>query len=94
MAEKQHQQIGFPVEGTITKVKGKCSWGHKVGDKLNLSVHDTAGLCGMFYHDLYPYITMLQLGGNYPWGKDPGVVALECMDRWNAVEITLRRIKP
>jgi len=88
------EQLGYRVVGTIVEVKGNCSWGHKAGDKLELSGHNTAGLCGFFYHDIYPYLIMLQFGGGFPreWG-DPEVVTLECMDRANAVKMELRRIR-
>ena len=91
MAERR---IGHRVMGTIVEVKGTCSWGHKVGDKLELSAHNAAGLCGFFYHDAFPYIVMLQFGGGFPkeWGN-PDVVTLECMDRSNAVKMELKRIK-
>jgi uncharacterized repeat protein (TIGR04076 family) len=80
------------VVGTIKAVKGNCSWGHKVGDTFEVSAHDTAGLCGFLYHDIFPYVVMLQFGGGFPetWGG-PESVELECMDRWNAVKIELRR---
>ncbi|MBN1615111.1 MAG: TIGR04076 family protein [Deltaproteobacteria bacterium] len=87
-------QIGYRVVGTITGVKGHCNAGHKTGDQLELSGHNTAGLCGFFYHDIFPYIIMLQFGGGFPaeWG-DPDVVNLECMDKMNAVTIELKRIR-
>ncbi len=88
------EPVGYKVTGTVTAVKGKCSWGHKVGDKIELGAHETGGLCGFLYHDIFPYVVMLQFGGGFPkeWG-DPDVVTLECMDRANAVEIELRRQK-
>ncbi len=88
------EQLGYRVVGTIKAVKGTCSAGHKVGDKLELSGHNTAGLCGFFYHDIYPYLIMLQFGGSFPaeWG-DQDVVELDCMDKWNLVTIELRRIR-
>ncbi len=81
--------------GTIKAVKGSCSAGHKVGDQLELTGHNTAGLCGFFYHDIYPYLIMLQFGGSFPaeWGGDQDVVELDCMDKWNLVTIELRRIR-
>jgi uncharacterized repeat protein (TIGR04076 family) len=87
-------QIGYKVIGTIKTVKGHCNAGHKVGDVIELSGHNTGGLCGFFYHDIFPYIIMLQFGGSFPpeWG-DPDVVVMDCMDRWNTVTIELRRIK-
>ncbi len=92
--QDEFPQIGNRVVGTIKSVKGSCNWGHKVGDQLELSAHNTAGLCGFFYHDIFPYIVMLQFGGGYPaeWG-DPNVVQLECMDRMNAVRIELARVQ-
>ncbi|MBW2025940.1 MAG: TIGR04076 family protein [Deltaproteobacteria bacterium] len=64
------------------------------GWHFELSGHNTAGICGFFYHDIFPYVIMLQFGGAFPaeWG-DPDVVELECMDRANAVKIELKRIK-
>lgn len=94
MSEEKVPRVGFRVEGEIVAVKGSCSWGHKVGDKFDLSGYDTAGLCGFFYHDIFPYLIMLQFGGSFPpeWG-DPDVVELECVDRANAVRIRLRRVR-
>lgn len=85
-------QLGQRIVGTIVGVKGCCSWGHKQGDKLELSGHNTGGLCGFFYHDILPYLIMLQFGGGFPpeWG-DPNVIQLKCMDKHNAVTIELRR---
>ena len=86
------EQLGHKVIATVTSVKGHCGWGHKVGDELELSGHDTAGLCGFFYHDIFPTIIMLQFGGQYPWG-DPNRVRVECLDRKNAVTLELTREK-
>lgn len=88
------EQIGYKIVGTVTGIKGECGWGHKVGDKFELSGWDAAGLCGFFYHDIFPYVIMLQFGGSFPeeWG-DPDVIELECMDRANAVKMELRRLR-
>ena len=85
---------GYKVVATVKSVKGDCSWGHEAGDTFSINCHDTAGLCGFFYHDIYPYIAMLQFGGGYPpeWGS-PDVVTVECMDRTNLVTLELRRQK-
>ena len=88
------EQVGHRVLGTIKSVKGTCSAGHKVGDQLELSGYSSGGLCGFFYHGIFPYLIMLQFGGSFPpdWG-DPDVVEIDCMDKWNTVTIELRRIK-
>lgn len=90
MAERK--QIGYKVVGTIKSVKGHCSAGHKAGDKMELSWHSSGGLCGTFYHDIFPIVTMLQFGGQFPWG-DPDRLERECGDRRNAVTIELQREK-
>jgi uncharacterized repeat protein (TIGR04076 family) len=94
MEEKHKPSVGAKIEGEIVSVKGNCHWGHKAGDTFNLSAYDAAGLCGFFYHDIFPYITMLQFGGGFPreWGG-PDVIQLECMDRTNTVQIRLTRGK-
>jgi uncharacterized repeat protein (TIGR04076 family) len=92
MEQRQYPQVGNRIWALIRNVKGTCSMGHKVGDEFEISAHNTAGLCGFFYHDLFPYIVMLQFDGGFPpeWGGGD-VVQLECMDRYNAVTIELRR---
>ena len=82
------------VIGTIKSIKGYCHAGHKVGDEFELDGHSSGGLCGFFYHDIFPYIVMLHFGGKFPdsWGGE--VIKFECMDRANAVTIELKRIGP
>lgn len=89
----ENVKIGYRIVGTIIDVKGACNAGHKKGDTLELSGHNTGGLCGFFYHDIFPSILMLQFGGSYPWGGNPDIVELECPDRTNVVKIELKRIK-
>ena len=88
-------KIGYKIVGTIKSVKGYCNAKHKKGDTLELSGHNTGGLCGFFYHDIFPYIIMLQFGGSFPkqWTKDPDVLELECPDRYNVVKIELKRLR-
>ena len=85
---------GHKVTATVKSVKGKCSWGHEASDTFSINCQDTAGLCGLFYHDIFPYIAMLQFGGGLPkeWGG-PDVVNVACMDRTNLVKLELRREK-
>lgn len=93
MSSEQKPQFGNRVIGVIKSVKGECNAGHFAGQSMNLSGHDTGGMCGFFYHQLFPYIIMLQFGGGFPedWG-DPNVVELDCMDKHNLVTIELRRL--
>ncbi len=82
----------YKISAVVTGLKGKCYKGHKVGDKFNLSHHESEGLCGAFYHDIFPVITLLQYGGVFPW-MEGDTVKMECPDRENLLEIELRREK-
>lgn len=87
-------RIGHRVIGIVKSVKGTCSVGHKAGDQLELSCHSPGNICGFLYHDIFPYLVMLQFGGGFPedWGG-PDVVTVDCMDKWNTLTIELKRVK-
>ncbi len=91
---KRTTPLGYQVVATIISVKGNCGWGHEAGDTFKISCHDTAGLCGFFYHDIFPRIAMLQFGGGFPREiGNPDVMTVECPDRTNLVTLELRREK-
>ncbi len=83
-------KVGKKVVATITGVKGECNAGHKVGDTFDISCHDTGGLCGFFYHDLFPSLSTFQFGGKLPWWEED-TIELECPDRYNLVSMKLER---
>ena len=78
------------MDAEIVEVKGECGAGHKVGDKIKIGCWDTGGLCGFFYHDIFPDLSVMQFGGSYPWSSGEELV-LECPDRTNAVTIKIRK---
>ena len=84
------EQGGRKISGTIVAKKGECAWGHKVGDKFQLNGYTPDGLCGFFYHTVYPYLMMLQFGGQFPEDWGGSVLQFECPDFVNAVRIELR----
>jgi uncharacterized repeat protein (TIGR04076 family) len=77
-----------PLIAEVISMKGDCSAGHKVGDRLSISPWDSGGLCGFFYHDMYPALTMMQFGGRYPWQSGDEII-VECPDRQVAVTMKL-----
>jgi uncharacterized repeat protein (TIGR04076 family) len=82
--------VGYKIIATITDVKGTCNAGHAVGDRINVSCHDTGGLCGFFYHALFPDLQTFQFGGRMPWWEGDAMEA-ECPDAANRVTIRLER---
>lgn len=79
-----------PLNAEVISVKGECSAGHKAGDTCRISCWDTGGLCGFFYHDIFPSLSVMQFGGSYPW-SDADELTLECPDRENAVTLRIRK---
>ena len=88
----QDPGIGYKVEATITGVKGKCNAAHRVGETLGISCHNPGGLCGFFYHDLFPNLMTFQFGGNLPWWEGD-VIEVQCPDSYNLVTMKLERSK-
>jgi uncharacterized repeat protein (TIGR04076 family) len=82
------------INAKITELKGVCNCGHEVGDTFELSCHSADGLCGFFYHEIFPKLSVMQYGGKYPWWEEgQSVFEAECPDRKNAVTLRLE-VKP
>lgn len=79
-----------PFRAEVLDVKGDCSAGHRKGDVLSIGCHDSGGLCGFFYHDIFPNLSVMQFGGKYPWA-DKDELVVECPDRANAVTLKITR---
>lgn len=82
--------IGYRVTATVVSVRGDCSAGHVAGETFEISCHDTAGLCGYFYHDIFPSLQCFQFGGSVPWWQGD-TIELSCPDSDNLVTIRLTR---
>ena len=74
----------------VIEMKKECGHGHKIGEKKAISCWDTAGMCGFFYHDIFPTLSVMQFDGGYPWGG-ADETTLECPDRVVGVKIIVRR---
>jgi len=89
----------YNLTGKIIDIKGKCHAGHKVGEEVELTIFGgdkpSAGikLCPFFLHDLFPYLCVMQFGGQFPWETDSNVFVASCPDIKNGVTIKIERIK-
>ena len=83
---------GYRVTATVISVKGHCSASHREGDSFEISCYDPGGLCGFFYHDLFPTLSTFQFGGRLPWWEGDEI-EVECGDRHNPVRLRLERTK-
>ncbi len=88
MSEKE--KIGVKFTATVTGQKGTCHANHKLGQHFELNCYDPGGLCGFFYHDIFPYLSVMQFGGKYPWWEKDEI-DVECPDRYNTVSIRIER---
>lgn len=85
-------RIGYKVIAEVISVKGDCSAGHQVGEWFEISCYNPGGLCGFFYHSIFPTLATLQFGGSMPWWEGEEVI-VQCPDPENLVEIRLKRQK-
>ena len=88
----EEEKIGITFIATVTGLKGSCHANHKAGQKFELNCYDSGGLCGFFYHDIFPYLNAMQFGGKYPWW-DKDLIEVECPDRYNTVSLKVERKK-
>jgi uncharacterized repeat protein (TIGR04076 family) len=82
--------IGYRVMATIIGAKGTCGAGHAVGESFEISCHNPGGLCGFFYHDIFPSLSTFQFGGSLPWWEGDAIT-LQCPDSDNLVTLKLER---
>jgi uncharacterized repeat protein (TIGR04076 family) len=86
MAKKKLRfEAGWPVSIELIEAKDPscCRFGYKVGDSWDVNVWENSGLCGMAYNAFFPFITMLQTGGEAVWkgtSSDKDRVIRTCPD--------------
>ena len=75
--------------------KGACPVGYKVGDTFYIKNGLTPqGLCMTALSALIPGISVLMVGGSFPWEKDPDSTCRSCQDYKNPVIFEIKRILP
>lgn len=70
MREPRRPDIGKKLMARIVGVKGNCNAGHEVGDQFPISCRYPGQLCGYFFHDIFPNISLIQHGGSFPWWSE------------------------
>jgi len=72
--------IAFPLENYDNRSEKKASPFSLLSGEL----------CGFFYHDLFPSLSVVPVGDTYPWSSADELIA-ECPDRGNTVTIKLTK---
>jgi uncharacterized repeat protein (TIGR04076 family) len=78
----------------VISQKGTCAAGHKVGDEFVVGEKTPPKLCAWAFYSLFPFASVLQFGGSFPWDKDPNKTSVTCPDPANPVVFELRRALP
>jgi uncharacterized repeat protein (TIGR04076 family) len=82
------------VEAIVKSQKGKCSFGHKVGDKIVFDGKTVKGdICYSALMVLLPKVYAMRLGAVFPWAEDKDVIFNACPDGENPVVFEIRRVK-
>ena len=82
----------YKVVAKIISQEGTCSAGHSVGDEFVISEITPGGMCSYAFHALFPFTTVLQVGGAFPWESDPDKAVVACPDSGNPVVFELKRV--
>ena len=77
----------------VTSKKGPCGAGHEVGDTFEINTHKTGGICGYCYHDLFPTLKTLGMGGKIPWYKSQEEFTYECPDKASLVTFKVTKVE-
>jgi len=76
----------------VKKIKGKCSVGHKVGDKIIFDgMHISGKLCSSALATIVPTVYAFMWGAEFPWDEDRDVTTVPCVDERNQVVFELKR---
>ncbi len=51
------------------------------------------GFCTWMWHDIYPEVVTLMMGGNFPWMKEEGTIIACCSDGMRPVIAKIERVK-
>jgi len=84
------------VKITVKEIQGTgvCSYGIKPGDSwIVTSEESPGGFCTWALQAIFPFLTVLRFGGQFPWERDKDTAVVCCPDPHNPVVFELRRTK-
>lgn len=86
----------YSVEILVKEVRGtrEPACGYKPGDRWRVTGNETVNdFCGWAFAAIFPFITPLRFGGEFPWEADKDTALVCCPDPHNSVVFELRRVK-
>ena len=82
----------YQVIAQVVKQEGTCECEHRVTDEFAVGDLTPAGMCSFAFYAMFPFVSVLQFGGSFPWEKDPGKTTVACPDPADPVVFELRRV--
>ena len=89
MAEMEANEV----TAKVISQKGTCSAEHKVGDEFVIGDKSPSNMCSWAFYTLFPFASVLQFGGSFPWEHDPDKTTVACPDPENPVVFELKRLR-
>jgi len=87
-------RLSFTIEVIVKSQKGKCAFGHEVGDKIVFDGKSVSGdICYSALMVLLPKIFAMLYGVEFPWTEDKDVIFNACPDADNPVVFEIRRVE-
>ena len=90
----------YNVRVKIIAKEGNCVFNHELGDEWIIGpntptsgVNTPLGICNGAYNSIYPFIRVLQFGGQYEWPAGSGTCQHCCPDPYNQIIFELTRIE-
>ena len=84
----------YNIEVTVKSVKGKCSFGCKVGDKIHFDGRTVKGaICYSALMTILPKVYAMRYGAEFPWAKNKDIIVNACPDPENPVLFEIKRIR-
>jgi uncharacterized repeat protein (TIGR04076 family) len=79
---------------TVKSQRGKCNFGHKVGDTITFDGKTIKGnICYSALMVLLPKIYAMRYEAQFPWAQDKDAIQNACPDAENPVVFEIRRTK-
>jgi uncharacterized repeat protein (TIGR04076 family) len=86
--------LSSKVEVTVKSQKGRCAFGHKVGDRIVFDGKSVKGdVCYSALMVLLPKVYAMRYGVEFPWSENKDVIVNACPDAENPVVFEIRRIR-
>jgi len=83
----------YQVVARVVSQKGSCVAEHKVDDEFLIADKTPTGMCSWAFYAMFPFVTVLQFGGSFPWENDRDKATVACPDPANPVVFELRRLR-